>query len=270
MQQYDDCDIEEGESMATSSKVAADEAESTSLRSLSDGDAGNPEKTSQDYVDALAFFLPDAKQLSLILMVCEIAIFLLELWGASMEILDASFLVWLAVGTPEECNQRAVPITLFIQGMCGLVKGVAEASLVFPTHEFAKALWHAAMVLHYRATGEPDLALAEQRLYEKKERNAAWVAAFCVACLGLAEISEWVAWGIGFRYSFDANLFCGGPVWLQCLSFRPHNLLMVPVAGAAFAVFRVVRQFMYQEVFIHFDPYASSPSGTETEHSGMF
>jgi len=219
---------------------------SPSATDVSKGASSAPEGAA---LRSLSVLMPTEASLMTALTIAEVCLICMELWIAGMTIVDASFLIWLGSGPAPGCNLRIMPAALFWQGVFRVVQALAEVFLILPTHEMMKAAVSALMVVKHRAAGEIDLALEQQRKYEERERFAAYVAFSAILLMAMAELLDWVVWSVSMRYSFDANLQCGGPVWLQVLSFRPNDLALVPIVGLAFWAFRTVRRFVAAQVF---------------------
>jgi len=198
---------------------------------------------------SLSVLMPTEASLMTALTITEVFLICAELWIAGMTIVDASFLIWLGSLPAPGCNLQIMPVALFWQGVFRIVDGLAKVFLILPTHEMMKAAVSAIMVVKHRAAGEIDLALEQQGKYERRERFSAYVALSAMLLMAIAELLDWIVWSVSMRYSFDANLQCGGPVWLQVLEFRPNDLLLVPIIGLAYWIFRAVRKFVSAQIF---------------------
>jgi len=214
-------------------------------------DSENSKPTSEDYVKSLVVWLPPQKTLKMYLVGTEVFLILLELWHASMEILTACFLIYLSRGAPAECNHMQVPNAMFLQAIGMLCNALSTAVLIYPTHTMMAAAINVAMVCHYRALGEYDLAKSEQDNYVNKEKKSLVVAIIGTIMISCSEIIQWFAWIHGMRHSFGATLQCGGPIWFQTWALKPPPVLFLfPAIAAILWFFRHVRKFLHQQLFL--------------------
>lgn len=140
---------------------------------------------------------------------------------------------------------------MFLQAIAMLCNATSTAVLIYPTHTMMAAAIHVAMVCHYRALGENDLARNEQANYVNKEKKSLVVAIIGTVMISSSEIIQWIAWIHGMKHSFGATLECGGPIWFQTWALKPPPVLFLFPAIALLLWFvRHARKFLYQQLFL--------------------